>query len=64
MTIWNILLPFVICIALWYTYCVAIWSIISRFGMLYQEKSGNSGTDQGERISQNVAQPIFVKINT
>jgi hypothetical protein len=44
--------------AIWYTYFTAIWYILmpfgmfcgnlvyfSRFGMLYQEKSGNPGQD-------------------
>jgi hypothetical protein len=40
--IWNILLPFDI----FYgdlVLCVVIWYISPRFGMLYQEKSGNPG---------------------
>jgi hypothetical protein len=36
MAIWNILLPF----AIFYVW-LQIWFIFSRFGMLYQEKSGN-----------------------
>jgi hypothetical protein len=29
--------------AIWYTYVIVIWYIFPRFGMLYQEKSGNPG---------------------
>jgi hypothetical protein len=36
MTIWSILRPLV--------YFIVIWYIFSRFGMMYQEKSGNPAT--------------------
>jgi hypothetical protein len=44
MVIWSILRPFgLFCGHL--VYFVAIWSIFSRFGMLFKEKSGNPEPD-------------------
>jgi hypothetical protein len=36
-------------VAIWYTYLMVIWylCLFSRFGMLYQEKSGNLGLEPG-----------------
>jgi hypothetical protein len=43
MTIWSILRPFgIVCGHL--AYVMVIWYVFPRFGMLYQEKSGNPAT--------------------
>jgi hypothetical protein len=44
MAIWNILQPFGISYG-HLVHFVVIWYIFSRFGMLYQENSGNPGLD-------------------
>jgi hypothetical protein len=42
MAIWSILLPLCLCYG-HFVYFVVILAYFSRFGMLYQEKSGNPG---------------------
>jgi hypothetical protein len=42
--IWSISRPFDICYSYLF-YFVVIWYIFPRFGILYQEKSGNLGSD-------------------
>jgi hypothetical protein len=40
MAIWSILQPFGILLAFWCMYFKVTWYIFSRFGLLFQEKSG------------------------
>jgi hypothetical protein len=62
MVIWSYLCPFEYLVAIWYS--LWLFGIFSRFGMLYQEKSGNHARDRGKNLFSALLWGRFLKQNS